>query len=119
MTDDWLDDTVMTRRGALECARDKLGSVVWYCLDLGHHPDKMDEERIREALEMVEMALQHEGETSPDARDSNPAVKARIAAEDARIMLASNLRAMMNPDRIAVSVRTEIMQQIIDALERE
>lgn len=53
-----LDAPIITRRMALEQARERLTSVVAYCLDLGLEPDAMDKDSIRKALDMVNLALQ-------------------------------------------------------------
>ena len=52
-----LNATAMTKREALEIASERLGSVVWFCLDLGQDPDAMDKESIRTAHKMVTLAL--------------------------------------------------------------
>jgi len=52
-----LDAPVMTRREALEQAKERLCSVVSYCLDLGFDPDEMDKQSIRKAYMMVDLAL--------------------------------------------------------------
>ena len=43
--------------------------------------------------------------------------RARIASEDARVLLASRLRALQHPGRIAVALPAEQLAEIIAALE--
>ena len=63
-----LDASAITRREALEKAQGHLTSVVCYCLDLGLEPDAWDKERIREAYQMVNLALRSDTTGASDER---------------------------------------------------
>lgn len=52
-----MEAPVLTRRGALERASERLTSVVAFSLNLGLEIDQMDKESIREAHKMVQIAL--------------------------------------------------------------
>jgi hypothetical protein len=52
-----LDAPAMTKREALQIAHERLTSVVAFCLDLGLEPDRIDKDSIRNAHEMVSLAL--------------------------------------------------------------
>ncbi len=50
----------MTRKEAVEEARRRIGSVVWYGLDLGLPLDQQDHDNILETLELLTYALRHD-----------------------------------------------------------
>lgn len=50
----------MTRKEAVEEARRRIGSVVWYTLDLGLPLDKQDEDNILETHKLLTYALHHD-----------------------------------------------------------